>query len=328
MRIYAAPMEGITGFAFRRQHALLFGGIDKYYMPFITVNQNYKFKNKELREVDPENNRGLTAVPQLMTNKPEHFLWAAEQLTEMGYREINLNLGCPAAQEVTRHRGAGQLSDPDSLDRFLEGIFEGVQDPEKAPGLSELQISVKTRLGMEDPEEFAHLLDIYNRYPISELTVHPRVRTEFYRGKVHMETFAMCAENSKNPLVYNGDIRTVDDFRKIVDNYPNLSGIMLGRGLLADPALAEACRESSEEKTGRSGMYASPEELKVFHDALYQEYCGYMNGEQSARFHMLELWAFWGSRIEDFEKPLKKLRKAKNRAEYLTAVDNAIRAMQ
>ena len=179
MRYYFAPMEGLTDSIYRRLHHRYFGGVHRYYMPFISPTVHRSLTNREDRELPVADSEAFTAVPQLMTKVVDDFLWAAQQCADRGYTQVNLNTGCPSGTVVAKKKGAGMLEDPDSLDRFLDGIFSA----------SPLPISVKTRLGLTDSEEFCRILEVFNRYPIAELTVHPRVRKQFYSGEVDMEMF-------------------------------------------------------------------------------------------------------------------------------------------
>ena len=174
MNYYFAPMEGITGAVFRRTHHEFFPGIDKYFMPFITPTTQEKLTPRQKRDVLPEYNEGVPAVPQLLTRAAADFIWAANTLASLGYAEVNLNLGCPSGTVTAKGKGAGFLAHPDELDRFLDAVFSACTVP----------ISIKTRLGVHDPAEFEALLEIYSRYPVAELTIHPRVRQDFYKGRL------------------------------------------------------------------------------------------------------------------------------------------------
>ena len=219
-RFYAAPMEGLTTWLWRRVHHEIFGGADKYFTPFVSPNANKSFQTKELREIG--HNEGLPVVPQILTARPEHFIWAAERLRDMGYEEVNFNLGCPSGTVCAKHKGAGLLSYPDELDACLEAVFTALPD---------LRISVKTRIGRHEDAEWPALLAIFSRYPIHELIVHPRVQKDFYNGTARREVFAWTRENTALPLVYNGDVTTPADAAA----WDVL--VMAGRGLMADPAL-------------------------------------------------------------------------------------------
>ena len=194
---YAAPMEGLTGWRWRQVQAALFGGADRYYTPFLSPNANFEFQTKELREIDPENNRGLPVVPQILTNRAEYFVWAARECQSRGYKEVNLNLGCPSGTVTGKKKGAGLLREPALLRELLEGIFDALPD---------MQASVKTRIGWDDPDQWHELLELFNAFPISLLIVHPRVRTQFYKGEVSREAFSWAQSHTRLPLCYNGDL--------------------------------------------------------------------------------------------------------------------------
>ncbi|MBO4854023.1 MAG: tRNA-dihydrouridine synthase family protein [Oscillospiraceae bacterium] len=286
---YAAPMEGLTTWLWRRVHREVFGGADKYFTPFLSPNANLSFQKKELREV--ENNAGLTVVPQLLTARAEHFIWAARTLSDMGYREINLNAGCPAGTVTAKHKGAGLLRSPAELDRLLDGIFGA---------LSDLRISVKTRIGCHADGEWDALVEVYRRYPIYELIVHPRVQKDFYGGVARREVFTRTAEKTALPLVYNGDVTAPDD--------PAFLGgaVMVGRGLLSDPALL---------RRSRGGAAASREELHRYHDALAQGYAAAL-GDEAALHRMWELWAYLIDAFPGGAPYLKRIRKCRSLTEY------------
>ena len=206
MEFYLAPMEGITGYVYRNQLHKDFGGVTKFMTPFLAPVPKKVLKTKERRDIDVDNNEGIPLVPQVLTKSVEGMLQVMELLKEKGYREVNINLGCPASTVVTKGKGSGFLKNPEDLDRFFEGVFDGMPEG--------MELSVKTRLGFEDPMEFKKLLAIYNRYPIMELTVHPRVRQDFYGNEVNLEMFAYALSESRCPVVYNGDIVTVEDYQE------------------------------------------------------------------------------------------------------------------
>ena len=204
-------MEGITGAVFRRLHHACFSGVDRYYTPFLSPTSDRRFTPREQREFYPEYNEGIPLIPQILTKHAGDFLWAAEELSAMGYKEVNLNAGCPSGTVTAKGKGAGLLADLAALDAFLDEIFTHAN----------CKISVKTRLGLNDPEEFEPILEIYNRYPLSELIVHPRVRKDFYRHPVRTEYFDLAYEKSKNPISYNGSIVTKADFESCQKNIRN-----------------------------------------------------------------------------------------------------------
>ena len=193
MHLYFAPLEGITTYPYRNLHHKYFGGVDKYFTPFLAPGPEQGMSVKEMRDVLPENNAGVPVVPQILTNRAGDFLLASKKLAEMGYREINLNLGCPSGTVTAKKKGSGFLLYPDDLDRFFDEVFS---DASVRNG--EFQISVKTRIGKNEVEEWPEIMAIYNRYPISELTVHPRIQKEFYKGVPHLDVFADNFKDSRN----------------------------------------------------------------------------------------------------------------------------------
>ena len=292
MRYYFAPMEGLTDSIYRRLHHQFFPGIDAYYMPFISPTVHRTLTNRESRELPMADSVPFRAVPQVLTKNAEDFLWAAEQCRDRGYDEVNLNVGCPSGTVVAKGKGAGMLADPEGLERFLDAVFSAAPMP----------ISVKTRLGVADPEEFPKLLEIYNRYPIKELTIHPRVRRQFYDGDVFLDSFDYALENSKNPLCYNGNLRTLSEVKSFEQRYPQVESVMVGRGLIGNPAMFCPGTDAAT--------------LKAFHDALLEEYLVVFGGSRNAMFRMKENWQKMILLFENSEKLGKKLRKTTDLAEY------------
>ena len=214
MRYALAPMEGVTGHVFRQAHAACFGPADKYLTPFLSPNQNLCFTSRERAEVLPEHNDGLNVVPQLLTSNAAHFLWASRELAAMGYREVNLNLGCPSGTVSAKGKGAGFLAYPDRLERFLDQVFSYVT----------IDVSVKTRIGKAGADEWDSLLELFNRYPICELTVHPRVQADFYQGRPNRRAFRKAVGASTAPLCYNGDLFSLPDLEgmEVYQNSPSI----------------------------------------------------------------------------------------------------------
>ena len=302
MNIYFAPLEGITGYIFRQVYDGIYGNIDKYFAPFISPSENCPLTPRERKDVAPENNKGINLVPQILTRRSDCFIEAAKELHSMGYKEINLNLGCPSGTVCAKGKGAGFLPDTDELRKFLDGIY--------FYGASEgLKISIKTRLGYYNPDEFYDIVDIFNRFPVSELIVHPRIRSDFYKGEPRKEYFAYALEHSKNPLVYNGNIFTAADYEGLKEQLNcGLDPVMIGRGLIADPSLADKLKGGTKETD-----FAK---MRRFHDALYHEYQKIMAPDINVLHKMRELWTYWQKHLEGRERDIKKLLKAKKYAEY------------
>jgi len=299
MHLDLAPMEGITGAVFRRFHHAYFPGVDRYYTPFLSPTKEHKFGAKELREILPENNGDVVCVPQLMTKVSEDFLWAAGELHAMGYSVVNLNLGCPSGTVTAKGKGSGMLADPDKLDRFLYEVFSA------AP----CDISVKTRLGMEDPQEFDRILAVYNRYPIAELIIHPRVRSDFYRHPVRRDAFDRAISASANPVSHNGGIVTASDYQALVKTYPQLSAVMIGQGLIGDPFLAGKIKY---------GIKGDAKRLREFHDRLFETYSEQFNSRPNAMKRMKEMWVYLICSFGNHDRHRKLLLKAKTPEDFLS----------
>jgi len=315
--IYFAPLEGITGHVYRRAHAECFSGIDRYYLPFIAAHATHTMKNKEKKDVSPAQNVGLCAVPQVLTRNVDDFLWTADELTALGYREINLNMGCPSPTVTSKGKGAAFLGQPDELDRFFEGIFEGLE--RRGISHEQLRITVKTRLGVESPDEWERIFGVYDRYPISEITVHARTMRELYNGEAHIDTFGDILQRTRIPVCYNGNIFSVEDYRNLTGRFgddPMFAGVMIGRGLIADPALAGEIR-------GNGPLRA--EELYVFHNKVLDGYVEELSGDTHVISKMKELWWYMGPMFADADRQLKKVRKSGTVREYRTAVRELFR---
>ena len=304
MNYYFAPMEGITDSVFRKAHHTYFPGVTRYYMPFISPTVHRALTPRETREVPRADSVAFCAIPQLLTKVPEDFLWAAGQCRDLGYKEVNLNLGCPSGTVTAKGKGSGMLKDPDALDRFLEEIFRD------AP----LPISVKTRLGFESPEEFPRLLEIFNRYPIEELTVHPRVRKAFYAGDVDMEAFRYCLEHSKAPVCYNGNLTDLVQIEAFCKEFPQVRSVMIGRGLVGDPGMLVP---------GGTTVAA----LEGFMEQLAQQYCVVFGSERNAMFRLKENWRHLLCRFENSEKLGKRLRKTTDIREYRSIVQEILHTL-
>ena len=302
MKYYFAPMEGITGYIYRNAHRKFFKDVDVYFSPFIVPTQNRKFTSREKNDILLEHNQGITLIPQVLTNKWEDFVWTAQELKKYGYQEINLNLGCPSQTVVSKQRGSGFLAQPDQLDHFLDRIFSSL----------DIKISIKTRIGKDSPEEFPRLMEIYNKYPLKELIIHPRIQKDFYRNTPNWEMFRLAISLSKNPLCYNGDVFTVSDCNRLLNTFPSIDRIMLGRGLVTNPMLAG-------ELNGKEPL--KKEDLKAFHDQILSGYEEVISGDRNVLFKMKELWAYMIQSFENADKLGKKIRKSQTLSDYRAAVD-------
>ncbi len=315
MKFYYAPMEGITLYPLRNIHKEIMGdGVDKYFTPFLTATSVHHFKNREKKDVLPDKNYsfsdyGNQVVPQIMAGNAVDFLWAAGEMKKLGYEEVNLNLGCPAPTVVNRHKGAGLLQDIEYLDEMLYEIFEGIEKG------SFPKASLKTRLGFKDEAEAEDLMNIYAKYPVKELTIHARVREDFYSGSPRYDAFERAvsvykSNGGKADICYNGNVSTIniEETKKIT-----FDNVMIGRGLLTDPSLVRQLK-------GGEGL--KPGELKEYLDKLYAAYAEYIPEDRNVIFKMLEHWAFLNVHFKDCDKCLKTIRKSRSKGEYHAAVNN------
>ena len=326
MKIYFAPLEGITGFLYRNIFHECFGeGMDKYFTPFLVPTGGGFTKHRSMKDILPEHNEGIPIVPQLLSNNAEDFIGLTKILSDFGYREVNLNLGCPYQTVVSKGRGSGFLAKTEELERFLEEIFEGCKD------LAE--ISVKTRIGLNSEDEWEGLLAIYNKFPLKELIVHARTRKDFYGGKPNLKAYEYAEENSKNPLCYNGDIFTKEDYDRFYVNQKRINdkesyvnrktseSIMIGRGFLVNPGLL---REIWGEDV------ITKKEMIAFHDRLYKEYFELLQSDTNTLYKMKELWNYWQYLFESEEKPMakyiKQIRKAQKGRDYEAAARELLAA--
>lgn len=305
MKYYLAPLEGITGYIFRNTWAEHFGGMDKYFTPFLSPNTKKCFMSKEKKDILPEHNKNLPIVPQILSAQPEYFLDTAKKLKGYGYNELNLNLGCPSGTVTGKKKGSGFLACPDELDAFLDTIFPALE-------AEHMKLSIKTRLGFQNEEEFHKILEIYNNYPLTELIIHPRIRQDFYKAPVRLDFFEGIYNESKAPVCYNGDIFTPKLYRQFAERFPDINCIMLGRGILVNPALLQQLITKKP---------LTKQQLRPFLDTLLIRYQQDLSGERPVLYKMKELWFYLGNCFENHESYSKKIRKTDRLAEYVNTVD-------
>lgn len=303
MLFYFAPLEGLTNCTYRNIYSKFYKNVDKFFTPFLHANIDGCLSKKSLREIDWKSNNISNLIPQLLTNNSNTFNLVSTKLKDLGYNEINLNLGCPSGTVTSKGKGSGQLKDPDKLKEFFDEIFKK----------NVLDISVKTRIGFTSPSEMENLLPVFNDYPIKELIVHPRIREDYYKGPINLDVFKDIVKESKNEVCYNGDLFTVDQIKAFISKFPTVSKLMIGRGLIANPGLIE------EYKTGKS---ASREVFREFHDSLYRQYSEILYGDRDLLFKMKDYWKVWKLNFPENEKQLKKIHKSQNLISYNKAVDS------
>ena len=302
MKYYLAPLEGITTYIYRRAYHTHYRPMEKYFTPFLVPHTKKDFNTREKNDILPAHNPGMNLVPQILTNDAKGFLDTVEKLKGYGYDEVNLNLGCPSKTVVSKGRGSGFLIHTEELNRFLDEIY----------AKADVKISIKTRIGKFDADEWGELLRIYNQYPLEELIVHPRLQKDFYKNTPNLDVFAMAAEESRNPLCYNGDICNAEDLKRLRERFPKLDCVMVGCGVLADPALGRVLK---------GGGQAEKAELRKFHDLLYRAYCEEMSGDRTVLYKMKELWFYFSGLFTNGKKYYKKIKKCERCVIYESIVN-------
>lgn len=299
MKYDLAPMEGITTYIYRSTFEKYYGGISRYYTPFLA---SMHLSSREKNEVLPEHNEGMTLIPQILSNRADEFLEITKALQAYGYDTVNLNLGCPSGTVVSKHRGSGFLAVPEELDAFLAEIFD------KCP----LKISVKTRIGISDESEWEDILKVYEKYPIAELIIHTRLQKDFYKLPTRPHTFT-AARRLGIPLCYNGDITSPETQQAALTVDPRIDRFMLGRGIIADPELIETLSSQSPAR--------DKDRLQSFLTDICDRYLAEMSGgERNTLYKLKEIWVYLGSLFVDAEKYVKKIKKANRLTEYEAAM--------
>lgn len=293
MQYYFAPLEGITDSIYRELHHKYFPGVHRYYTPFFSPTIHRNLTPREARELRIASTLEYTVIPQVLTKVPEDFLWFSNVCKDLGYEEVNLNLGCPSGTVTAKGKGSGMLKAPEQLNFFLSEIFE------KTP----IPVSVKTRIGFASPEEFFRLVEIFNQYPIKELIIHPRTRVQFYNGNVDMQAFRYGVDNSKAPVCYNGNLSSKQDIEQFSEQFPEIESVMIGRALIGDPGML-------------SDTGTTPQLLEQFHDELLQRYTEAFGGSRNAMFRMKENWRHMLCKFDNNEKLGKALRKTTDLTQY------------
>lgn len=305
VKYYMAPLESVTTWIYRQAHAKIYGRLDKYFIPFLEPHEKRDFKTRELQEILPEHNENIYAVPQILTNRSEGFIKLAKALKDWGYEEVNLNLGCPSKTVVTKGKGSGFLAKPEELERFLTEVFDALS--------GEVKISVKTRIGKENPEEFPALLELFNKYPMEELIIHPRVQKDGYGNVPRLELYELAEKQSVNPLCYNGNLYTREQIRNFAERFPGTERLMFGRGFLRDPGLLY-----NEGKDSKDIF----EKFWAFHDLVYEGYQERNMGDRNVLFKMKELWSYQVYQFSEPERMFKTFKKVQDCNEYEQMIRN------
>ena len=319
------PFQGITDAPFRNVFKRHFGGIDKFYTPFFTgIHKEEHAKNLQGEEIDPRYNNVETLTPQILSTDAEEILRFAKQCQQLGYKEINLNMGCPFPRVANKKRGSGLLPYPDKVEDMLDRVFDEIN----------MKFSVKCRLGYFNPEEIDAIIPVFNKYPLSELTIHPRIGKQLYKGEADVERFKALMPSIKAPLVYNGDIVSVESFNRISNAVQPVNQFMLGRGILANPFLAEqiknniadACNASLQGQPVATHNVCPPnhdktERLHNYLLDLYEDRLYHAGGSPKVLGRMKELWSYLMNSFEEPQVVWRKIKKLNALKEYEDAVE-------
>ena len=286
--IFFAPLQGYTEAIYRNAHASVFGGIEAYYTPFVRFEKNI-FRPKDIREISPENNSVPHLIPQLLASKCDQAESILALFIEKGYREVDLNLGCPFPLLAKRHYGSGLLPHSEEVEALLKVVNNH----------PDIQFSVKMRLGWEDSKECLNALSILNDLPLKHICLHPRIGKQQYKGEVDMNGFTTFYEACKHPIIYNGDITSRTEIEELTQRFPKLGGVMIGRGLLANPALA------LEYQLGKSLDHNDLiQRTRTLHQEVFQRYQERLEGGDGQL--LLKMKAFWEYLLPEAPKKLKK----------------------
>lgn len=303
--IHFAPLQGYTEAIYRNAHAACFGGVDTYYTPFIRLEKG-NFRHKDVRDLGAEKNRAPHLVPQLIASTKEKAEIILALFIEKGYKEADINLGCPFPLLAKRHNGSGMLPYPEEVKSLLELV----------PQYPQISFSVKMRLGWEDLQECGKVVDLLNDIPLRQVTMHPRLGKQQYKGEVDLEGFTAFFDACKHPVVYNGDITRLEDIQRITERFPKLAGIMIGRGLLARPALA---LEYKENRVLSNEEYMS--KLKTLHLTVMNEYTEQLQGgDMQLVTKMKDFWEYLMPEAD--RKFAKAIRKSTSLNKYQQAVSS------
>ncbi len=304
IRLYMAPLRGFTDSIYRNTFNIFFGGFDVAVAPFISTTSTKKIKRSRLKDVLPKNNSSIKVIPQLLSKSADDFIVFADRLFDLGYEEVNWNLGCPFPMVAKKKRGSGLLPHPDMIDSFLEKTIPSIPN----------KLSVKTRLGRESADEIVKLMPIFNQYPLKEIIIHPRTGIQMYMGEPDLEMFEKCLPLADHPLVYNGDITDLDTFIALSGRFKTIDSWMIGRGALANPFLPSIIRNGVD-------IYPNKvDKIKEFHDMLFEQYDQVLSGPSHIVDRMKGFWGYFSRSFENGRVVLKKIHKTRKKGHYLDTV--------
>lgn len=307
--LLSSPLQGFTDFRFRNAFNHYFGGIDTFYAPYIRFNNKLIIKNSYKLDLQPENNSELEVIPQIMTNSADEFLFVVDYIQELGYKELNWNLGCPYPMVTKRGMGSGLICDPEKINHILDRVHKETN----------ITVSMKMRMGYENPEEILDTFPILDNYPLKNIAIHARIGKQLYKGGVNLDAFQKCIESTKHKLYYNGDITTVTKQKEMQARFPSIYHFMIGRGLIADPFLPRMIKNNTT-------VYPENrwEIFREFHNTIYQQYDAALSGPTPIKMKMQGFWEYFSQSFSNPQKTFKKIKKANNPRAYQQAVNEIL----
>ncbi|MEY2738520.1 MAG: hypothetical protein RL259_429 [Bacteroidota bacterium] len=303
--LLSSPLQGFTDFRFRNAFQHFFGGIDTFYSPYIKLNGKLVIKGSYERDILPENNTTLEVIPQIITNDAEEFLFVAKYVQQLGYKELNWNLGCPYPMVAKCGMGSGLISNTSQIEHILKRVHSE----------TDIIVSMKMRMGYENAGEILDVFPILEQYPIKNIAIHARIGKQLYKGGIDLDSFQKCLDTSKQKIYYNGDITSVEKFRMMQERFPSIDHWMIGRGLIADPFLPAMIKNNTTDYPKNR-----LEIFEAFHETIYRDYDAYLSGPTPIRMKMLGFWEYFSESFSNPQKTFKKIKKAGNSKNYEAAV--------
>lgn len=311
--LLSSPLQGFTDFRFRNAFHHYFGGIDTFYAPYIRLDGKMVVKNSYQRDLLPEHNNTLEVIPQVITNDADEFLFVAKYVQELGYKELNWNLGCPYPMVTKRGMGSGLICDPAKIDHILD----------RAHSETDILVSMKMRMGYEDSNEILHAFPILDKYPLKNIAIHARIGKQLYKGGVDLDAFERCITSTKHKLYYNGDVTSVEAFKNMQERFPSIDHFMIGRGLISDPFLPSMIKkDTTEYPKDRWKIFSE------FHDTIYEQYDATLSGPTPIKMKMQGFWSYFSESFSNPQKTFKKIKKANNPKAYKLAVSEILKSAQ
>ncbi|MGR3177501.1 MAG: tRNA-dihydrouridine synthase [Candidatus Anammoxibacter sp.] len=306
--LYMAPIQGITNCVYRNVYSRLFGGgYDFAIAPFTRNCNATSTKCKVLRDIFVQrNSTDFELIPQILSRNAGDFINLAKIMFEMGYKTVNWNLGCPHIRVRRKKKGSGLLSEPDTVVKILEEVITAIP----------YQISLKVRLGNEDNNELFKLLPLLNDFALKKIIIHPRIGSQMYSGVADISAFEKCLSLTRHPVVYNGDIDSVDTYRRLAERFPTVNMWMIGRGGIVNPFLPEQIKNSTNNAVNNT-----QEKFVEFHNELFATYENELSGPAHLIAKMKEMWRYWSEAFEGGNRVLHSLSRTKNVNQYVSMVE-------